>query len=909
MALALAGCVREEVPETPAAEAEGQRVTFDLSLTIPTNNTPDTKAMGYDPSVVSNIYVAVFGSNHYLNEFVKAVPMDGDDLSLNPDGSYNYGAGPTYKVRISLRSSSSTRYVHIMANVPEECTHPDFGYEDEVMSRLYTYGGQDGYWWYKAMTSGISSSTDFGTVRMVRNFAEVYLKVDDSISSEITILGFQLYNTPTRGSFAALKSDGSIFGAWESAGLAATYYTVVGAYPGYLIPGAAPLYRPEYEDSSFPTDYSSVKYRYTYEHPADEANPTYIIAKLRKGGNDRFYRLDILNNNGVKSPLIRNYRYTVTIKSIATNGYEHIVDAEANASDYNYTLTEYQDIADISNYGALMETSYVEKVFAAADDNAVFKYRYTPDYVNHPDVHTSGTVSDINGDGEVTKLGTTGPDDDGWYTVTYKVADPYTFSGDERVSTFSVVAGEGLKLIQRNVKIISMKPKDLVDVSYTGPDGSYDLTLTFKVPAGLSETMFPLMFRFEPHDVTSGMNGEQVISPKGGDLVPCYETSATGSTIYYTLEYFYSEYDPADTNNNVVTVTFQSPRDYKPEIILSDMDGYFLPQDLGAVFVTKINAEPIAKGGNYTTVLEFYSKVASPMTLTLGNLTAVSSSTGTLIGTSYTPSDVGLQQIVVQAQDAVNVGTVKITLQSANSDYPDAEDVSKADTYTVKRYDKYWKGPIVQNGDLPLGTGQTTTFTFNYSAKDMFPVTITATGVDIYSADGLTKLSDVSGKYTYTPSTQGDQIFTIKSKTNFKDAGTISLHVSDDMVDPTPLTVKRPTKIVIPTGKIVLDEAKNFAAPMYWRTNRTYSTSDVVGSSSYFTANSSGDGSNTGNISIDITSFGKEDTTPVYFLYTYTYRLAGIIPLPFTVYKMASATLLDLLNASNGGSDATLTFN
>jgi len=62
--------------------------------------------------------------------------------------------------------------------------------------------------------------------------------------------------------------------------------------------------------------------------------------------------------------------------------------------------------------------------------------------------------------------------------------------------------------------------------------------------------------------------------------------------------------------------------------------------------------------------------------------------------------------------------------------------------------------------------------------------------------------------------------------------------------------------------------------------------------------------------SIDISSFNKEDTTPVYFSYTYEYKLLGIIslPIPITVYKFASASLLDLLNASNGGSAAALTF-
>ena len=333
------------------------------------------------------------------------------------------------------------------------------------------------------------------------------------------------------------------------------------------------------------------------------------------------------------------------------------------------------------------------------------------------------------------------------------------------------------------------------------------------------------------------------------------------------------------------------------------MDGYFEDLFLGGDFATGLAADPIAKGTGHQTTFEFVSSTTSPMTLTLTNLTAVSSSTGSLSGSgtsfTYTPSAMGTQLIVLQATTLDANGTAALTLVTPNSDYPD-----DPDPLTIKRYDKYVSGVLTQINNLPLGTGQSTTFYFNYSARDLLPVTITATGVDIYSADGSTKLSDSSGQYTYTPASQGNQTFTIKAKTNFQNAGTISLSV-DNMTNPTPLTVKQATTFTIPKDALRLADATSFTAPIYWRTNKTNSTSGIVGSASYFTADNSGNGSNTGNVTIDISSFAKADNTPVHFLYTYTERILLIVPV--TRYMYATATLGNLINATSS-SPVTLTF-
>ena len=910
-------CTREEMPANLATGGESANlVTFDVGFSIPTGESPATKAMDDATPVIKNIYIAVFGSNNYLNEFVKAVPLTsaGGAISLE-GGEYKYVKdGGVYNVRFSLKPTTSKRYVHVLANVPEGNTPPDFGYVDEVMGKnLYTENDEDGYWQYLEFPSGIdgtsATTSRFNGLKLVRNFAKVSLDP----GTNFTLVGFELYDTPTRGSFAAYTgkevSGGDVtynfYSGWVDAGDPTSYATVKAAYSGYLMPGATPLHRPE-----SPT-WTNTSSKFTYEHPASEDNPTFIVAKLTRKSDPittKYYRLDILDNNGHKSPLLRNYHYTVKIDNISSSGFDTPEKALENPSDYNFTLSEEsRDAYEIENNGAYMEVEYVEKVFTKAQSDVPFKYRYTADMSASPRVYSEGKVSAVSGEGEVkadwaSDTAGAGPDE-GWYTVTYDVNDPANIGSDELVSSFYVTAGESKQMIQRRIDIVSMKKKQLTVTEWSLSGTT--LTLTFTVPDGLRQSMFPIQFKFEAYDITTN---KQILSPQTEGLISDYTLTSTGSVIYSLEDYFYSDYTAVGGKS--ITVVFKSPSAVKPEVILSDLNDYFEPLDLGGSFATGLAANAIAKGTGHTTTLDFRAATTAPMTLTLTKLTATEfdDTSGTLTKTgesgdtytySYVPKSTGDKSIELTATTNDEAGTAAFALFTPDpTNYP-----NDPDPLTVGRYDKYVTGALTQAAELPLGTGQSTTFSFNYSARDLMPVTISAPNVEIWSADGSSKLSD-TGTYTYTPAAKGTQTFTITSKTNLEDAGTISLSMPY-MTNPDPLTVKRATKIVIPAGNLILDEALHFSTPMYWRTNEVHSTSGVAGSSEYFNADSSGDGSNTGTISIDISSFDKADSTPVYFMYTYTERI--LIFIPITRYKFASLTLSQLLSAA-AGTPQTLTF-
>jgi hypothetical protein len=923
-ALALTDCVKEEISATDPVSGEEStgRVTFEVGFAIP-GGAPSTKAMVNDPAdiEIKNIYIAVFTYKNYLKEFVKAIPLtSGGQMSIDSEGNYKYEkVGGLYKVRFTLEETTSERHVHVLANVPESLTPPDFDYLDKVLGEnLYCADMQDGYWRYVhfAEGTGISSSsyTAFNGLKLVRNYAQVSLVAESGCGYDV--VGFELYNVPTRGSFLPYKgktiSGGSttysFCDSWQSGSAATSYSDLLALYAGYLIPGSTPLYKPSYGASDFP---SSTASKFMYEHPASPENPTYIMAKLHKTsdtanpGSYKFFRLDIVDEDGNKSALIRNYHYTVTIHSISTEGSGSPADAEKTPSDYNFTLSkETEGVDNIYSNGAFMETDYVEKVFAKAASNVPFSYRYNPDISGSS--YQAGTVSDITGSGEVTAdwgpgttQGTsgTGPSD-GWYSITYDVDDPSTIGGAELESSFTVSAGTGSKNIVRKVKIISMKPKTLDVSAWVYDSSNKTLDLTFTIPGGLRQSMFPLHFKFQiEKDPATGI---QLLSPQTAGLTVEYDDDAT---VIFVDDVYYSDYDPV--SGATVTLQFESPvaLSKAPVLHITDVNDYFVPQDLGASYAAGLYADPIAKGGLHTTVLEFnYTADTNvPITLGLTGLEIDPDSTptgGTLSGNVFTPSGKGAKRIGLRSTSTNINNDGEVTMTASVGALPNP------DPLTVKRYSQYVTGALVQNGDLPLGEGSTTTLSFNYTARDLLPITISAPNLEIWSADGTVQLGD--GSCVYTPTSTGMQTLTLKAKTHFASAGSVSFSVAN-MTNPAPLAVTRATSFIIPVGALhvvrepVLGSTPDFQAPVYWRTNKRRNTSNTLGLSYYFNSDE-----NTGNITIDISGLSNpDDNTKLYFMYVYTAYI-GIIPKDRYMYSQ-QVTLEQLIEATSSV-PYTLTF-
>ena len=164
--LLVCSCRQEEeyVADLPAQEyPEGATAEISFSLQ---GGEPATKALD-EGGTLDNLYLAVFGKNGYLKEYVKATPVGPTEYTYqtqkidaegnvvkDDDGNpvfINHKANRyTFTARLSL--TESKRFVHLIGNGPSTLS---FGWDSDVMANLCCAAGTMGYWQILELPNGI----------------------------------------------------------------------------------------------------------------------------------------------------------------------------------------------------------------------------------------------------------------------------------------------------------------------------------------------------------------------------------------------------------------------------------------------------------------------------------------------------------------------------------------------------------------------------------------------------------------------------------------------------------------------------------------------------------------------------------------------------------------------------------
>ncbi len=571
--LCLASCERE-MPAGPAGGEEGAPITVDFSFSLP-EGSPETKAMGAGEAI-RNVYVAVFGESHYLNQFAKALPLtgalnaDGTDISLDSEGKPVYVAnGGKYHIRVTLTQASGQRYIHVLANV-DESKLPDFNaYENTVMTEnLFTEGTQEGYWTYISMPNGITPgeiATKFANLKLVRNYATIRLSAESS--SGLTILGFDVYNVPSKGTFAAYSGTGTTY--YTGFDPDKSYTNTVAGYAGWHPSGSGWELKSSVPDEFDTDNKETTTAKYVFEQPADnihaqsdKANTSaFIVAKIKKSDNtELYYRIDLVHKVGddqKRAAVLRNFNYYVTVGKIDVTGYAKASEAAEHPSDFNVTMDPNTQMAtEITNGTAIMRVEYVEKVFTQAVSGATFKYNFLTKG-SDPSTATKAKIFSLEGSSKVTtedpKWATGGTaltgDDAGWYQLTFNVAEPPE-SGQES-AMFKVVGGEGSTLIQRVITIITMGKNTFTYSGYNYDSANRTLSFTLHIPGGLPNSVFPLQIMFE--------DSNQAMSPQVGGFTSTAGVGLNGGTdkIQFQRNFRWVSYN--STTGSDIDLTFATP--------------------------------------------------------------------------------------------------------------------------------------------------------------------------------------------------------------------------------------------------------------------------------------------------------------------------------------------------------------
>ena len=558
----LCSCQLVEDFNAVSPETDGDKITVDFSLSIPTTDV-STKALGSAPEI-RNIYVAVFGYNHYLNEFIKAIPYretgSGKEIAVDGSGNLVYepdGSG-NYHVRITLTQTTSTRHVHVLANL-DETQLPDFNaYENTVMSERLVSDEGDGYWQYRYFAGGFPNETTvtaaFNGLKLIRNFAWIDVRLASTFTS-YTLDAFEVYNTPDKGLFPAITGvDASGNYTYVSAYEGKNFNQLLALpYKGFLSPVAT--LQPELESGqAFPENIPTAfgpsadkNSKFVFENPYNGMDKnTFVIVKLThtSTSSTKYYRMDVRNDDG-PVPILRNFHYTITISGIGSDGYNTPREAaEHPSTDYIFSGMDISSVTDLNNGISILKVSFTEKVFTSAKTGTGFSYLFTPD-LNHPTSYAAAVLSDPSNTAVIDTLdnwrtGGTENTTTHWREVTFNVAAPV---GSQKSSTFTVKGTDptsGASLTQ-TITVISM-PVQTFTKTLSGPtDGVYTLDIT--LPDDLPKSLFPLEIEFDQSD--------NKIAPVGTGTSTDFSDN---TTIKYVKQVLYDDYQ----SNKHVVFTFKA---------------------------------------------------------------------------------------------------------------------------------------------------------------------------------------------------------------------------------------------------------------------------------------------------------------------------------------------------------------
>lgn len=574
--IAAMACTEKEPVMTTLEEGEGT-VTFDMEVTIPESAILTRAACGDNPSI-ENIYVATFGSRGYLNEYVKAIPVDADGNVISTYATTN--SPDKYHLRVTLLATTSRRYVHIIANGPESV---DYETKDtdlmltKIMSTGYKNGVPQGaYWQYFELPNGTSEwkngkwveGTDakdkFSSIKLIRNFARVTVK---STASNFTLdpdAAFYVFRTESEGSIAMPTSPDGLANFVDANRYAAISQTdpltsiAALPYSGFT-PEGVELHAPDAKDNGVDgiTYNKPGDYQYVYEslRSYDTEEEPFIIIRGKLDTDDDFsyYRIELTDENAKFYSIYRNVDYTITITAAARSIVGSATASGARTCNGNVSTAVSATLPELSDGFQGLYVLYTDKTVVNTDKSGdefvnkevSFMYKYVKDVVGDPDTGSQASLSIQSSGGQghaiANTTGTwysqTGPDADGWYTVKFNVLPSATYTSEAstvfRVTGTTEVAGVQQSIF-RNITVRLIPIQTFKNIKVTKVDGGgttagTTVDISFSLEDNLPKSMFPLKITVQ--------DSELALNPVGTDMPLVVHSDGVNYHFYKSVSY------------------------------------------------------------------------------------------------------------------------------------------------------------------------------------------------------------------------------------------------------------------------------------------------------------------------------------------------------------------------------------
>lgn len=594
--LGAAACSVNEIGQ-PEPMADNGKVTFVMGLQFPEVFIATRGAMAENP-IIDDVHVAVFGSEGYLNDYVKAEPCDASGNVISKYGGTNgVQNGVLFYYKVTLIATTGSRTIHVIANGPD---HLEFNkYDYDVMPNLFTEKGNGAYWTMFSLPNGTatvnpqtgaeSASAEaiaaFSNLKLIRNFAKV--TVTES-ANNFEMLGYEVFNTPDKGRivtwmdgynssnerlagyytpYVGAKTDDPSTPADESKPKTFDELQTAGYTPslveGAIIDQTAPTAGGSYTNAS----------KFVFERvKTNAANRPYIIIKgkytdIEGTETTCFYRLDFTDKDGNYIPIFRNFQYNIEISSVAKVGVANPADAQPSNANVSALITT-ANLTDLADGTSRILVQYIDKTFIEAGDKK-FQYIYMRDatkpiaqenvtnatfrILSNDELEAEGKQANTTDpaftvSSTATDWGTSWNSAEKWQEVTLTIA---AVGETEKRTTFRIEGqtGEGDKLY-RDITIHVLAKQDF-DAAYTSGGNAIGSTVTVNLtlPDNLPSSVFPLQIAFEDSNKRLNPNSTDMPAQVGTSIV----TGKTDRSYQFVKSVSYDEY----TTNHVIPCVFK----------------------------------------------------------------------------------------------------------------------------------------------------------------------------------------------------------------------------------------------------------------------------------------------------------------------------------------------------------------
>lgn len=699
----LASCQEPELLERPVyGDSEGTvEVTF--SVLMP-DDALATKAFGESPATdIKSMYVIVFDENGYYIDAHEATLLD----PVADHNSHKYERA----FKVTLRKTEKERIIHFIANCPVE--QIQYGHESDIISNLYVTRGsqmETAYWyrtevWYIKTVENSNVlvpevADKFKCVPLLRNYASITVLdgVDDKV---FNMESYAVYNTIDRGTVAPYNIEAHGFQSFIGADNALLPYATLRdtyKYYGHALPSA--ILKTTLSDSDFiapdePTYMyeRKVSVRAGAEHQWSESPPHIIIkGRYNNAAAYSYYKVDLLrydNNKSYYYNILRNFKYTFTIKEVAGPGYPTLAEAMSNPAGNNLAgATDTQGFTNVSDGLGRIFVSYTDTTLTS---NAPIKlrYKYIPSIQNYNVTANDRVLVEgiLDGTGSVIKGRVDGYTDltgemSGWREVTLNVQNPGAITHVQEIY-LNVQDNSNL---HKTIRYRLQRPLNLqVNCwpQYIAKAAGKLMDVAIRIPTDLTPDLFPLDFAIEVADHTLSPDASQpnnvmpvepalsIVPDKVGKRSYHYVKTIDTYEDYLALEMYgdlklVRTYWLTTKAENASTVYVYN------KYFNLDSDKFFNAES----FTLLTFPDGVPEGAGKPVRFQFNMNSVTPVTVTLEGL---SFSAGDRTDTTFTYKPVNTGQQTLTLYTVNDKGPVKVTLAADGytNDSLEAEQSSK----------------------------------------------------------------------------------------------------------------------------------------------------------------------------------------------------------------------------------------